>query len=348
MRLTVHNSNIGRAIPGTILLGDGNTIKAGEGYTIIGNDNVLHGTGFFVKGDKNTILGTACRVTGQKNKFRPGIHMHTVRGSVVVNHEGVTTHGDVLNPGWERAPTEFWPAAAAAPAKPPAPSSAEKAADHIQRAELLSLRAELLVMRAELLTRRAHDATHRDELTERLDRCNRFLDVINRYVDKCDRLGRLSDKDMRGAAETLYTAQDWHNAWFDAHPTPPTSGAAGGRISPEEVFASFFGAKRATPAAAPRPKPPAAAAPKPAEPPTPAAQVRQAYERSDIYTFLVRIYKEWPPANPEHTLALPVNADNVRQRIRSALVHYHPDKNKSSAAHDEIARVLILAYKTWE
>ena len=45
------------------------------------------------------------------------------------------------------------------------------------------------------------------------------------------------------------------------------------------------------------------------------------------FDFLEFIYKKYPPKNKKHVLPSKLDSSNIKESVRNALIHYHPDKN---------------------
>lgn len=112
----VDQQTIDFAAPGSIYIGDGNTIRDGKNYAIIGSRNIIYGEGIFVKGDDNTVHGVCSRLTGKRNLvLNIACRFASVRGSQSITFGGgpqggirITYSGDALGEKASDAPESYW------------------------------------------------------------------------------------------------------------------------------------------------------------------------------------------------------------------------------------------------
>ena len=95
--LTTDRTVYDRLDEGTVLIGNGNIVRAGYGYQVIGNDNTLHGSRVTVMGNGNRIIGSHCVITGNVNEARgPGMTLTGIGNTRV--HDGELTDGGLVDP----------------------------------------------------------------------------------------------------------------------------------------------------------------------------------------------------------------------------------------------------------
>lgn len=110
----MHGCTVGNVASGTVIIGNRNRFMHGERYTVIGDDNEVHGTGVFVRGDRNHVHDDAYgRVTGRDNV----LHVAVIQGAsgVTFNYTaaGMSVSGDLKGRTADRAPLAYWPPVAA-------------------------------------------------------------------------------------------------------------------------------------------------------------------------------------------------------------------------------------------
>jgi hypothetical protein len=82
----------------------------------------------------------------------------------------------------------------------------------------------------------------------------------------------------------------------------------------------------------------------------PAPSLAVVRELRGCTRFLLHVYTHFPPKNVAHALEQPVTDDVLRLRVRTALVHYHPDKNMEYGEEwrlqcEEITKILTADYR---